>query len=161
MLRHFVGDLVAHPVAVVLSNNRDLHVSSQADDLLNEIAAASQEQAANKEKAALAAQARAASDSEVKKYMALISAKIRHNIVMPLDVADDAKAEFVITLLPDGGLLGDPKLVKSSGNAAYDRAVEGAILKTKSLPLPQDEAARARFINPNHLRLKFSPKDEE
>lgn len=102
----------------------------------------------------------AAITSEVGKYKGLIGAKIRHNIVMPPDVADDAEAEFVVTLLPDGSVL-DAKLLKSSGNAAYDDVVARAIKKAEPLPLPQDETARKQFINPSQLRFKFSPKDKE
>jgi colicin import membrane protein len=138
-------------------NQEDMQVADQGADV-----AVSKEQADNKEKAALAAKANAAIKSEVEKYKELIRSKIRNNIVLPPDVPDNALAVFVITLLPDGSvLLDDVKLVKSSGNAAYDSAVERAILKTNTLPLPKDEAARARFINPNHLELKFSPKDGE
>ena len=123
--------------------------------------ATSAEQAVNNAKAAQQAQARAAITSEVEKYKTLIRSKIRDNIVMPPDVPDDAQVIFVITLLPDGSVMDDVKRVKSSGIAAYDDAVERAIRKTNTLPLPQDEAARAWFINPNHLELKFSPKNGE
>jgi len=100
----------------------------------------------------------AAITSEVEKYIGLIKAKIKHNIVLPPDVADDAVAEFVVTLLPDGSVL-EAKLRKSSGNSAYDDAAARAIKKAEPLPLPQDETARQQFINPNSLRLPFSPKD--
>jgi len=119
-----------------------------------------QAQAARDAAAAQAARARAAITSEIEKYKGLIRAKIRVGIVMPPDVADDAVAEFAITLLPDGSLL-DVTRTKSSGNAAYDSAVERAIRKAEPLPLPKDEDARASFINPNRLRLKFSPRDGE
>jgi colicin import membrane protein len=123
-------------------------------------AAASQAQAENKAKAAQSAKAQAAIKSEVEKYRGLISAKIRSRIVMPPDVPDSALAEFEVTLLLTGEVL-DKKLVKSSGNAQYDEEVERAILKAQPLPLPKDEASREQFINPRHLRLKFSPHDGE
>lgn len=110
---------------------------------------------------AQAAKAAAAISSEQEKYMGLISAKIRRNIVMPPDVTHDVEAEFLITLLPDGSLVGDPRMVKSSGNAAYDAAVLRAILKSEPFPLPPDQAARARFINPSQIRLKFNSRDEQ
>lgn len=119
-----------------------------------------QDQAKRDAQAAQAAAAAAAITSEIGKYKGLISAKIRRNIVNPPDVADDAVAEFVVTLLPDGDVL-DVKLRKSSGNAAYDSAVERAIWKAVPLPLPHDETARKQFVNPNHPLLKFSPKDKE
>lgn len=106
-----------------------------------------------------AAAAAAAITSEIGKYTGLIRARIRRFIVMPPDVSDSAKAEFEVTLLPDGEVLDDPKLVKSSGNAAYDSAVARAILKAQPLPLPPGGAARKEFLNPNKLQLKVSPKE--
>lgn len=119
-----------------------------------------QEQAARVAKAEQAAAAGAAVTSEIEKYKGLIRSRIRRKLVMPPDVADDALAEFEVTLLPSGELL-DVKKVKSSGNAAYDSAVERAIAKAQPLPLPENESARKLFINPNPLRFKFSPKDRE
>ena len=110
-------------------------------------------------RAAQAAAAATAISNEVGKYKGLISAKIRRNIVMPPDVADTAQAEFDVTLLPDGEVLGEPILVKSSGNTYYDAAVGRAILKTKYFALPSDMAAKKEFLNPNKLHLKFSPKE--
>ncbi|MDH4234089.1 MAG: TonB C-terminal domain-containing protein, partial [Gallionella sp.] len=45
-------------------------------------------------------------------------------------------------------------LEKSSGNAAYDNAVERAILKSDPLPLPPDPALFKEF---RVLKLKFRP----
>lgn len=118
------------------------------------------ELAASKDRAALAAKENAAITSEEQKYKALISARIRSKIVMPPDVPDNALAIFDITLLVDGSVL-DKKLIKSSGNVAYDNEVERAIKKAEPLPLPKSDAVRERFINPNHLKLKFSPQDGE
>lgn len=120
--------------------------------------------AAREAQAAKAAEARAAAaaaiSSEVGKYIGLIRSKIRNNLTMPPDVADDALAEFEVTLLPSGELLNARK-VKSSGSAAYDNAVERAIHKAEPLPLPPDDVAREQFINPRSLRLKFSPTDRK
>src|SRR3989338_756009 len=77
----------------------------------------------------------------VDEHIDKIKNKIRRNIVMPPDVAEDARAEFLVTLLPCGAVL-SARLTKSSGNAAYDNAVERAILKSQPLPLP---AGVARF----------------
>lgn len=103
------------------------------------------------------ARARAAQDAAIGKvvdeYKARIVAKIRRNIVMPPDVPNDAKAEFEVTLLPGGSLL-HARLVKTSGNAAYDGAVERAIIKAQPLPLPPDVALFNKF---RELHLIFSP----
>ena len=89
----------------------------------------------------------------VDEYTGKITGKIRRNIVMPPDVADDARAEFLVTLLPGGTVL-SAKLAKSSGNAAYDNAVERAILKSQPLPLPADVALFNKF---RKLELVFKP----
>lgn len=101
-----------------------------------------------------AAQA-AATARVVDEYTAKIVAKIRRNIVMPPDVANDARAEFSVTLLPGGSVL-SARLAQSSGNALYDTAVERAILKSQPLPLPPDTNMFNRF---RELRLRFKPNE--
>lgn len=101
-----------------------------------------------------AAQA-AAVGKVVDEYTARIITKIRRNIVMPPDVANDAQAIFAVTLLPGGTVL-NARLEQASGNAAYDNAVERAILKSQPLPLPPDPGMFARF---RELRLKFKPNE--
>jgi colicin import membrane protein len=94
----------------------------------------------------------------INEYKAKIGAKIRRNIVPPPDVADDALAEFDVTLLPGGDVF-EVTLTKSSGNAAYDSSVERAIWKARPLPVPEDpDLFNSRFRN---LHLKFRPKDVE
>jgi colicin import membrane protein len=95
----------------------------------------------------------AALDAMVNEYKAKIISKVRRNIVKPPDVRDDARAEFRVTLLPGGTVL-STELKKSSGNAAYDNAVERAILKSQPLPLPADVAMFNRF---RVLLLVFRP----
>lgn len=100
---------------------------------------------------------KAAQDAAVGKmvgeYTDKIAAKIRRNIVEPPGVANDARAEFLVTVLPGGRVL-PPRLVKSSGNAAYDNAVERAILKSEPLPMPEDAGLFNRF---RELKLGFKP----
>ncbi len=112
---------------------------------------------AAREQAEQAARARAeqaaAIGRVVDEYTGRIIGKIRRNIVMPPDVADDARAEFSVTLLPGGAVL-SARLTRSSGNAAYDNAVERAILKSQPLPLPADVAMFNRF---RELKLVFKP----
>lgn len=103
-------------------------------------------------KAKIRAEADAAVRSEVDRYRGLIQAKIKRSIVMPPDVADNAVAEFAVTVLPDGSVL-TPKLLKSSGNAAYDNAAERAILRAQPLPMPPDTSI-ARMFRELHLSVK-------
>jgi colicin import membrane protein len=103
-------------------------------------------------KAKIRAEADAAVRSEVDRYRGLIQAKIKRSIVMPPDVADNAVAEFAVTVLPDGSVL-TPKLLKSSGNPAYDNAAERAILRAQPLPMPPDTSI-ARMFRELHLSVK-------
>lgn len=98
----------------------------------------------------------AVSGKVVDEYTAKISAKIRRWIVLPPGVSQNIKSEFKVTLLPSGEVL-HANLVKSSGNAAYDSAVERAILKAQPLPLPPAE--QNMFGKFRDLHLKFSPAE--
>lgn len=97
----------------------------------------------------------AAKGKVVDEYKAKIMAKIRRNVVMPPNVANNARAEFLVTLLPGGAVL-KADLKKSSGNTAYDNAVERAILKSDPLPLPPDVQLFNRF---RELNLVFKPTE--
>lgn len=96
-----------------------------------------------------------ANDSEVAKYKELIQAKISRNIIMPPDVPDTAEAKFMVIVLPGGSVMdGGVKLLKSSGNSAYDNAAERAIYKAQPLPIPQDADLAREF---RELRLSVKP----
>lgn len=96
----------------------------------------------------------AANGKVVDEFKAKIHDKIRRNVVDPPGVAKDARAEFMVTLLPGGAVL-KAELVKSSGNRAYDSAVERAILKSDPLPVPPDAQLFNRF---RELDLVFKPE---
>jgi colicin import membrane protein len=97
----------------------------------------------------------AAIDRVVGEYEAKIKKKIQDNVVMSPDVADDAHGLFLVTLLP-GGRVWKAELEKSSGNKAYDDAVERAIFKSDPLPLPPDAALFNRF---REIKFPFQPKE--
>jgi colicin import membrane protein len=82
-----------------------------------------------------------------------IRAKIRGNIILPRDIPGNPEAIFDVTLLPTGEVLTARKR-RSSGHAAYDDAVERAIMKSSPLPKPDDAALFQR-----QLELKFRPLD--
>jgi colicin import membrane protein len=91
----------------------------------------------------------------VDEYKAKITAKIRRNVVILPDVPKDARAEFLVTLLPGGTVL-KVELKKSSSSPSYDDAVERAILKSDPLPLPADPALFNRF---RELDMVFKPTE--
>ncbi|MDO8264678.1 MAG: cell envelope integrity protein TolA [Gallionella sp.] len=108
------------------------------------------EQQAESERAEQAA----AKGRVVNEYRTKIKNKITINVVLPPGVPDDALAVFRVTLLPGGAVL-SVEMKKSSGNAAYDNAVERAIIKSDPLPLPPDPAMFKDF---RVLRLEFQPR---
>jgi colicin import membrane protein len=59
----------------------------------------------------------------------------------------------LVAQLPTGEVL-TTRLLKSSGNPAYDAAVERAILKSSPLPLPASKELFSR-----ELKLTFRPHD--
>jgi len=97
------------------------------------------------------------SPSVIGEFTEKIKAKIRGNVNKTLCGEGNPELTFQISVLPTGELSGNPKLVKSSGNAICDEAVERAIMVSEPLPMPPDNAAKAEFRN---LKLKFKPNGE-
>jgi len=102
----------------------------------------------------LARSASAARSKAIADYQAKIRAKVRGNIVLPRNIDGNPEAVFDVVQLPTGEVL-SAKLRKSSGNKAYDEAVERAILKSSPLPKPEQAEVFAR-----ELELKFRPLEE-
>ena len=68
------------------------------------------------------------------------------------------EARFEVVLLPGGEVL-NANLKKSSGNPAYDAAVERAIMAAQPLPVPNDtDMFQENF---RELPLVFRPKDKD
>jgi colicin import membrane protein len=78
--------------------------------------------------------------------------KVRGNIVLPPNVQGNPEAVFEINLLPDGTVIGQPRLARSSGAPALDAAIERAILKSSPLPKPDDPAVFRR-----NLQITYRP----
>ena len=93
------------------------------------------------------------SASEVSKYTALVSAKIRPYVNKQLCGTGKLELIYEITLLPTGEIMDEPKLNKPSGINACDDAVYRAI--KRSIPLPKPPPGMDR-----DLKLKFRPNDD-
>jgi len=104
---------------------------------------------AEAERAAAAAKTKALNE-----YIARIQAKVKGGWILPQDIQGNPEAIFLVAQLPTGDVL-TIKLIKSSGNAAYDDAVERAILKSSPLPLPPPGVPFSR-----ELKLTFRPHDK-
>ncbi len=98
--------------------------------------------------------AAAARTKALNEYIARIQAKVRGNWLLPQDIQGNPEAVFLVVQLPTGEVL-SARLVRSSGNPAYDTAVERAILRSSPLPLP---ASRELFSR--ELKLTFRPQDK-
>jgi len=86
-------------------------------------------------------------------YIGRIRAKVKQNWILPLDLQGNPEAVFEVVQLPTGEVI-SVKVVKGSGNPAYDEAVHRSILKSSPLPLPTDRADFSRV-----LKLTFRPRD--
>ena len=84
-------------------------------------------------------------------YVNKIKNKVRSNVVLPADITGNPEAIFDVVQLPSGDVL-TARLRKSSGNRAYDAALERAILKSSPLPKPDRPEQFER-----DLQLKFRP----
>ena len=86
-------------------------------------------------------------------YGDAVRSRVERNVIPPADSRVSNKAAFEVTLLPSMEVL---RVVKrsSSGNAAYDDAVERAILKTSPFP-PVPEGLSFREVRV--MVLEFRP----
>lgn len=100
------------------------------------------------------AEVSAATRAQVERYQDMIRSKIRRKMKAVADVPDSAEAIFKVTLLPDGMLMDDPVLLKSSGFPAYDDAAARAILSAEPLPVPDDVSLQKMF---RELKLSIKP----
>jgi colicin import membrane protein len=113
-----------------------------------------QEEAQRKLAAERAAQA-SAQQRLIDDYKRRIGDKIRRYVVLPPNLQGNPEAEFDVVQIPGGEVL-TVKLRRSSGNSAYDAAVERAIHKAQPLPPPP---AGFPFGDFRELSLKFRPKE--
>lgn len=101
---------------------------------------------ANKQKAAVAAQAaldaqkNALTAGEVDKYKALIIGAISRQWILPDNADSKLSSQFRIRLAPNGIVL-EVSLTRSSGDPILDRSAQSAIYKASPLPVPSDPDA--------------------
>jgi len=85
-------------------------------------------------------------------YGSKVRAKVKPNIVFTEDIAGNPVAEVEVRTTP-GGTITSQRLVKSSGNKAWDDAVIKAIIRTETMPRDTDGRV------PTPLIIEFRPKD--
>ncbi len=106
-------------------------------------------------RAQLEGDASAASLRGMASYIDKVRGKIRGNIVLPPGLQGNPEAVFRVTQLPSGEIVGEPRLMRSSGHPAYDEAIIRAIKKSSPLPKPDDSRLFQR-----ELELRFRPREE-
>jgi colicin import membrane protein len=79
-------------------------------------------------------------------YIDRIRTKIKSRIIPPSEIKGNPEVVFTIVQLPTGEVL-SVRLVKTSGNALLDSAVERAILKSSPLPKPDRPEQWLREFN--------------
>lgn len=85
-------------------------------------------------------------------YAGRIKARIRPNIIYSDSGLGNPVAEAELRVAPDGTILSS-RLIKSSGDPEWDKAVLRAIEKTEVLPRDTDGRV------PPHLIIKFQPRE--
>ncbi|MCL6263943.1 TonB family protein [Craterilacuibacter sp. RT1T] len=88
-------------------------------------------------------------------YLDKVRGRIRPYVMVPPGMSGNPEAVLKVSLLPTLEVRA-VSLVKSSGNAAYDRAVQDAVWQARTFPpLP----AGAHFADFREYTLKFRPHD--
>jgi colicin import membrane protein len=105
------------------------------------------------------AQNQAMTDDDIAtSYIALITEVIQRNWNRPPSARNSMETELALRLVPTGEVVG-VTIVSSSGNAAFDRSAENAVLKAERFPEIQQLPPRVFEQYFRSLRLKFRPED--
>lgn len=112
------------------------------------------ERAAEAKAAAEKAAADRARASEMQKYVVGIQSKVWARVALPADLQGNPEAEFTVSLLPGGELL-NVTMRRSSGNAAYDAAIERAIRQAQPFNVPSGDDFHRYF---RQFPMTFRPR---
>jgi colicin import membrane protein len=85
-------------------------------------------------------------------YGGMVRARVKPNIVFTEDIAGNPSAEVEVRTALDGTIMSQ-RLVKTSGNKAWDDAVVKAIIRSEKMPRDTDGRV------PTPMILEFRPKD--
>lgn len=105
------------------------------------------------------AQSQALNDQELaNSYTALITGVIQNNWNRPPSARNGMETELALQLVPTGEVV-SVRVIRSSGNAAFDRSAENAVLKAERFPELQNLPTSVFEQYFRRLRLKFRPED--
>lgn len=85
-------------------------------------------------------------------YAGKIRAKVKPNVIFTADIAGNPSADVEVRTTPDGTIVSH-RLIKSSGNKAWDDAVMKAIVRTETMPRDVDGRV------PTPMILSFRPEE--
>lgn len=121
-------------------------LEEQAKQKAAQAAAARQahELALQQQAAAAAAERASWLDNEFSRYVAEIERRIRENRTISSAFPPDLKCDIQIKLLPDGSIH-EVRIIKSSGNVAYDSMSEAAVYKAAPFEMPEDNELMSRL----------------
>lgn len=106
------------------------------------------------ERAAAEQAAKAAAARENQKYISGIHAKVWGRVALPTDLQGNPEAEFMVSLFP-GGELESVIMRRSSGNPAYDAAIERAIRQAQPFMVPSGDEFHRSF---RRFPMTFRPQ---
>ena len=85
-------------------------------------------------------------------YAGKVRAKVKPNVIFTADINGNPSAEVEVRTTPDGTIVSH-RLIKSSGNKAWDDAVMKAIVRTETMPRDVDGRV------PTPMILSFRPEE--
>ena len=135
---------------------RDLRRGMEIEERLRAESALRERMKAEAESMARAREsgAKVLSQSEIARYEALIRQKVERNWLRPAQSAPGLSCIARLRIAPGGEVL-SAVIVRGSGDAAFDRSVEAAVLRASPLPVPAEAALFEHFRD---LELKFKPE---
>ena len=83
-------------------------------------------------------------NNELSRYAGEIERRIRENRTISTAFSSELKCDIQIKLLPDGSVH-EVKIIRSSGNAAYDSISEAAVYKAAPFDMPEDRELQSRL----------------
>ena len=101
----------------------------------------------------LTTQRRSAMQRMVDEYVLYIQEKVERSWIRPPSSGRELSCTVEVRLIPSGEVI-DAQIVRSSGDAAFDRSVEAAVFKASPLPVPPDPEVMEQFRS---LRFEFNP----
>lgn len=115
---------------------------------------AARKQAEAELQAQLAAEAeRARAESALAEFIPYIQERIQRNWLRPAGSPAGLSCLVKVRLIPGGDVV-SVNVVRSSGDAVFDRSVEDAVLKASPLPLPEDAKLFKHF---REINFNFDP----